>query len=125
MKQRETYRDGSGESYTFIHAISSPAMAQLREAKLSCAEVMYIDNTLVGMGLEQVWVKGIWGSFEMMQGKICFFPIRINGQTAEEVLQAYQVFPGKCALCHQLRSAHYVVKSEIEDGWTIRCPGKG
>ena len=115
--------DDSINRYEFKHEVSLAALQLLREAGLDCKDVKWLDE----MSLKgEAWVKNISGHFKLRGNKICFFPDKvINGQTAAEVLEAYQTFSGKCALCHQPRSAHLVVKSETEDGWTIRCPGTG
>ena len=112
--------DDSINRYEFKHEVSLAALQLLREAGLDCKDVKWLDE----MSLKgEAWVKNISGHFKLRGNKICFFPDKvIKGQTAAEVLEAYQAFAGKCALCHQPRSAHHVVKSEVEEGWTIRCP---
>lgn len=115
----------TGRVYEFHLEISEKALDMMIDHGLSLDEMIEIEEQfLAGAGeITQDYVSG--GSFRLIGKKICFFPKRIKGKSAEDVYRAYCKLDGDCYYCKQPRWIHRVVESKVEDGWTVRCPVEG
>jgi len=123
MRDRVTTYWGDGiDVHYFQHDVSQRALEEMAAAGLSGEEVERLDKLFSAGEIYQDYVSH--GSFQLRGSKICFFPTRIKGRSAANVLKSYSDTPGNCFYCKQPKWRHYVVMSG--EGWEIECPkGKG